>query len=543
MKCDEERPACRECRKTGRICDGFDNSGEKTTAETPSLLYGKLYGLSSVANGPSHLGFLRRGDELHSFAYFHQKTKQHINAAYVLATRVQRLILQASHANISSIKHMVVALGSLTEHLEEFKLLSPDLDRKRRLQYADIQYFKSIGALAKEMAAATQPSTEMVLVSCLLLSLFDFLRGEQSNARTHLAAGIDILQRCFSSEADSLLAERRINHSQCWPDPLIQDFASIFSVTDLYSAIWLGRPCFHSKPMMIQPTRYMIPVILDENKPHSLSELSANLNHQLVRAHCFHHFHFFRTRDDCPTESAPSLVEDALNEKKKLTDQLEKWPCALEKCISNLPDPLPDDLVDRIVLMRINYHSLHASLSTFFDDASQVTPLKTFDFSDRHRQQESFQASLSIILEGGRFLLARDNGRITRPAFSIMSTTTNSSFTVPTPTASHANTSSSDFISASTAPPIHHALLRAIAANCLEPDPYNIRIFAFVAGAIQPLYLVASQSPERKMREEALSLLETKPWREGAWDSRVMARLARGEGSLDGWKIKVEEER
>lgn len=52
-------------------------------------------------------------------------------------------------------------------------------------------------------------------------------------------------------------------------------------------------------------------------------------------------------------------------------------------------------------------------------------------------------------------------------------------------------------------------------------------LFSFHEGTIQPLYFTAVKSPNPTIRQNALDLLSTSPWREGAWDSAAMARIAR----------------
>ena len=70
-------------------------------------------------------------------------------------------------------------------------------------------------------------------------------------------------------------------------------------------------------------------------------------------------------------------------------------------------------------------------------------------------------------------------------------------------------------------------LLCAIAANNSEKHSDDIQMFAFVAGAIQPLHLVAEKCVDSSLCHEAIALLEEKPWKEGAWDSTTMAAIAR----------------
>lgn len=56
--------------------------------------------------------------------------------------------------------------------------------------------------------------------------------------------------------------------------------------------------------------------------------------------------------------------------------------------------------------------------------------------------------------------------------------------------------------------------------------PTSRQLFMFKEGTIQPLYFTAIKCPNGKIRRKALSLLKAEPWREGAWDSAAMARIA-----------------
>ena len=65
---------------------------------------------------------------------------------------------------------------------------------------------------------------------------------------------------------------------------------------------------------------------------------------------------------------------------------------------------------------------------------------------------------------------------------------------------------------------------RIVAANNAGINP--VAIFSFYAGVIQPLYMTAIQCTDVKVCREAIDLLSTPPWREGAWDSARMAKMA-----------------
>ena len=65
---------------------------------------------------------------------------------------------------------------------------------------------------------------------------------------------------------------------------------------------------------------------------------------------------------------------------------------------------------------------------------------------------------------------------------------------------------------------------RIVLLNCKDTDPDAI--FAFYSGLIQPLYVVAVKCTDLEICQEAVELLSESPWREGAWDSAVMANIA-----------------
>lgn len=64
------------------------------------------------------------------------------------------------------------------------------------------------------------------------------------------------------------------------------------------------------------------------------------------------------------------------------------------------------------------------------------------------------------------------------------------------------------------------ALVLAASQNSGDPS-------SFLPGAIQPLFITAMRCEDPTLCETAVSMLEEVRWKEGAWDSAVMARIAR----------------
>lgn len=64
-----------------------------------------------------------------------------------------------------------------------------------------------------------------------------------------------------------------------------------------------------------------------------------------------------------------------------------------------------------------------------------------------------------------------------------------------------------------------------VMTNC-RVFPSSKKIFSFTEGVIRPLHFTAIKCGNLKICQRAISLLKTSPWREGAWDSASMARIA-----------------
>ena len=65
---------------------------------------------------------------------------------------------------------------------------------------------------------------------------------------------------------------------------------------------------------------------------------------------------------------------------------------------------------------------------------------------------------------------------------------------------------------------------RIVAANNASLNP--VAVFSYYAGVIQPLYMTAIKCTDVKVCRQAVKLLSTSPWQEGAWDSARMAEMA-----------------
>ena len=456
VKCDEEKPACYQCRKTGRVCDGYAQI--KGKAATQHSSDPPAYPESNLALTRLDHGLLGSNQERRCFGRF--KCEIGMEIMHALNTfHTQQLILQASHSN-DAIQHAVVALGSLGEHLVKSRTLIVQSARNdETLSFARSQYWKAIRHLQDSVSSINVGSLELVLACCLLLMFFDFLSGDDMNGQVHLKAGLGIINRCYSQNVRDAIRQpvSEIHNSH----PLVYDLFRIFSVMDLHTAIWLGRSSSHSPPL-ISPQMMMAP----SGEALTLDGISSQLNYQLMRAY------FFRSSSAISESDPIDFIAPfhVVAEKQRLLFELQQWPSILGQFLSRTE--LTESMDRRISLMKMNYFSTLIGLSTFLP----TSPIETL-----------------TALTPSFYQITMEAKKILQPA----------------------------------SPANRKALLLAVGENAGELDPNSIPLFAFVAGAIQPVYFTAVKCGDLKMCEMAVSMLEEVPWREGAWNSAVMANIAR----------------
>ncbi|KAL4940223.1 hypothetical protein BDV06DRAFT_23920 [Aspergillus oleicola] len=169
VKCDEAKPECRRCVSTGRKCDGYVQPSEGTPGTL--LLY-------SLSPSPTSISVQEsRGLEF----FFH--TTSHQFAGLLERDFWRRSVLQLSLSE-HSIRQALAALGALHE--------CESLQRPLDTVIAERLYNR---ALRSTMTKATTGETAVpiVVMSSILFTSFEFLRGNAAAAATHIASGINII--------------------------------------------------------------------------------------------------------------------------------------------------------------------------------------------------------------------------------------------------------------------------------------------------------------------------------------------------------------
>ncbi|KAF5966307.1 transcriptional regulatory protein moc3 [Fusarium bulbicola] len=191
IKCDEAKPFCEKCVKTGRKCDGYE-SVFRAFSSTPQQIVKPDAAASrhDCAEGepPLSTNDLNR--------YFSTKT---IFDVELSCSEEAEQVLQASLTD-DSIRHALLSLRALRGNLESKKEGDTfETEKQQRLSYnyGLQQYSKALTSLASSLASnlayPSPDSLKSALLCCQVLISVEQVRGNFSAMGLHIIRGLNIL--------------------------------------------------------------------------------------------------------------------------------------------------------------------------------------------------------------------------------------------------------------------------------------------------------------------------------------------------------------
>ena len=246
-------------------------------------------------------------------------------------------------------------------------------------------------------------------------------------------------------------------------DSLRHELLKTFSIMDVQATMWLGLDSFQAPVMTPLDGPGECPAHLDVFS--TLVEASESLMYQISSTH-----HFRRLIGASNGAGSLDQAQPEVHAKReKLLEQLKRFPISLETLVAKLREEIDVEMSQRIVLIRMNYEVTLMILKACLERSDEQI-YGTFEAEFRH---------------------------IVDLAKSVIGPT-------------------DDIVKLS----VQHI----VAANHGGVEPFPM--FSFYAGVIQPLYFTAIKCQNVRVCREAIALLSSSPWREGAWDSATMARIA-----------------
>ncbi|RKU44161.1 hypothetical protein DL546_006204 [Coniochaeta pulveracea] len=179
VKCDELKPFCLRCSKTGRKCDGYlDAPVRRGMGQQPQTSPSLTYDWASQ-------------DEKRSLQFFQQVTAPTLSGDFdAYFWRV--LVLQICQKE-PAVRHAVLAVSSLHEDMLQERSSSV-ADGSLRQSFALQQYNKAIACMLGLMTEAeVKPLSP--LLTCLLFVCIEFMQSKDVDSLNHLEKGRQILSQ------------------------------------------------------------------------------------------------------------------------------------------------------------------------------------------------------------------------------------------------------------------------------------------------------------------------------------------------------------
>ena len=389
----------------------------------------------------------------------------------LLSESFPQLMLQLSHID-PVIQSIATALGALNERLQVNHVLTSENAQANALHdFATIQYTKAVGRLHRELGRnCNQRDIEFTLVACLMFMVYDFMQGEDEQAMIHFQFGLAVL-------------EQYVARLGLTPDNMFDPGTRpglinvVFAMFARQASGWLAIPPIRHKVLNCYAIRqYNAPLVdifrqvpirrpLFDETYSDLTDAEVVLRRNLIMTLLFVQKISAEEYYVNSTEIPPEMI----SEHRSLLARLDRWPPAMDILLAKLPPVL--ELEDKYFVEVLYLH--HRVVFLYL--IAGLVPRKEAIYSTYTHVFEEIVSQVRVL---------------------------------------------------SKSPDI--AIIRKVINKHNPPgDDVSISIFVFNVGLIQPLYYAAAHCQEARVCREAIELLETRPWREGAWDSAAMARIAR----------------
>ncbi|QGI61246.1 hypothetical protein CEK26_005213 [Fusarium fujikuroi] len=346
IKCDEAKPFCEKCAKTGRKCDGYESVFRPFPSKPQQI--GKPDAAASghdcaEGNPPLSTGDLNR--------YFSTKT---IFDVELSCNEEAEEVLQASLTN-DSIRHALLSLRALRGNLESKKeAVTSETDEQQRLSYnyGLQQYSEALTSLASNLAYPSPDSLKSALLCCQVLISVEQVRGNFSAMGLHIIRGLNILREYRARPyltTDGLMSAR---HSGL---PSLDVF-----IIKLFAA-----PCRFTEQQTSESSSVMTPPV----ETRSDRKLAPNMRAELTKTATSTIALLENTTKIQSEEKSQSL----LLERQDLLDGLESWLGALESLQQETQPGEPESTSDNFLRILSKY--INKSLNREFCSQHIQRPL------------------------------------------------------------------------------------------------------------------------------------------------------------------------
>ncbi|CAJ0546887.1 Ff.00g015140.m01.CDS01 [Fusarium sp. VM40] len=307
IKCDETKPACERCVRSGWKCDGYPAdivlkaSANNRNTSNLSLL-SRLPSIASYSIPFKVPGSQTDRQLLH---YFCVQGSNDI-AGFLTSDFWSQTVLQESHQD-PTVRQALVALSWLHLDYSTSECVGNSVTRADALT----QYGKALRSMRKRLSRPSESATKIALICCILFYCCEGALGDRNAALQHLSNGLNLL-----------ISTQHEHNGVVSQD--IQNLSDVFERLDMQASFFEDD----RTPILVlpswQPSGEKDYTLLLEDTFTGLQKAQQSL----VRLQAWL-YHFVNKNADHHNEPKESLPVDILQEKDALMKGYTSWIIAI----------------------------------------------------------------------------------------------------------------------------------------------------------------------------------------------------------------------
>ena len=475
VKCDEGKPSCKRCKAFGTICDGYQPTREKKTKVAPKPIQPRGHPPIKLLVAPIGRRPFDNDTEEKYFWAFQTEIGTELSGTFDTPLW-NHLILQASDEE-PFVRMTVIALSAMNMSqkttrrgpLDEAYYALADQHHDFSLK----QYDKALQQMRSSLAKDSS-NPRKILISCLLVCCFESLSGNPFIALSHAKSGQRILQEWLDTHPHPKRHKAGITSPQC---RVIED--SLIQAASFFELQILGY--FDSRPVEVHRILKNEGSESVDKMPEAFSDIDeARLYWNLIQRRSTHF-----------------MCEISASAKKTGRG------CAVEACGDEF--------------MRSSDPDLPIQLGPTFGQRAEIEKLDTTK-SEQRKYAEEHERWTAAFADLYWKIQRSSNARLVTGAHMLAALCKSSQIALVGALDTD-NCSFDDHL------PEFQELVSISRLIIDAKKGFSQSEFSFELGIIPGLHMVAKWCRDRTIRRQAIALLRRYDFREGVWDSLMMAEM------------------
>ncbi|RBR21702.1 hypothetical protein FVER53590_12817 [Fusarium verticillioides] len=300
IKCDESKPSCAKCLRSGWKCD-YDAASASSESETSPATTSGSSALLPIASYSIPFKIPGSQKDRRLLHYFCVQGSEDISG-FLASDFWSQTVLQAGHEDLV-VRQALVAMSSL--HLDYISS-SPDRASAASPETLSL-YGKALRSLGKRIAQPSDGATRTALVCCILFYCCESTIGDRNAALQHLSNGLKLLA--------SAQREKVADGSKD-----IESMTTIFERLDMQASFFEDDRI----PILVSPEYKCEEPDHDPMPPHKDFLGLQDAQQRLVKLQAWL-YHFVNKNSEFYQEAKESLSLDILEERSSLEQGYNAW--------------------------------------------------------------------------------------------------------------------------------------------------------------------------------------------------------------------------